>query len=729
MTKQSKAHEALAAKITEDYVWARRFREQFTPDWDRYYRLYRSKVITEGTGQSYAYESKIVVPYVFSVIETQLPLIMQQIFGSGKFVEALGQNIDSEIHASEVSEIMDYQFDRNINAVDLVYLLSKQALIYGTSPCFGDWQKQIRTVKARVPLQTLNGQAIGEKTIEVDKIIKNNPRAQAIDIFKYFQCPATPGNPWEDDSVLFAGWEFLLTYQEMLEFRKAGVYNDNVLQLRGMSGASDLFEAERNRLSILGKTAPDDINAASVPRDFFPCILYFGLLPSNKGYTYKQITCCYPDGYPEGEGKGGNGLILQVEDNPYHHEKIPINLTRVNRNEGELYGISDIEVIESLQIELTDQRNQRNDILVRSLNPMWKAKAGETIDEAQLVFRPHGIIELDDVNNLQELRPNLENIRLAFQEEEIIKRDIQFASGISDFIVGQFQNSSGFNDTATGISLIQGAAQNRIVLKTMFIQRTVKNIAEMIWALDQQFLPFDTVFRVLDPLSASNFKFIRATPQIINGKYDFKIVSAPSAGNPQVRRNQLVQISQFITQMMPLVNPEGGQPQLEVNWTNLIKKILDEFEISNIAEILPALNQKQLVNIDIDASLEDEGSVSIDPETENQMMLEGRKDIPTSTGDDDITHLIAHKNAEELMSAEILTENKAHQTRHVEQLRQKQDRTVKLREDINQQAVTQAGGIDASSTLTSAIQSTNREASGEAGEIEATLREVANRGA
>jgi len=728
--KQSKAQADLAKRIYEDYIWAKDYRSQFTDDWDRYYRMYRSKISTTGTGEAYPFESQLFIPYVFTIIETQLPLLMQQMFGSGRFVEASGRKVNSEITAPDVAEVINYQFERDLDPQTLFYLWAKQTLMLGTGPMFGDWKYLQRETKARVPRVGLDGSFLGEQVVKLDKVIANNPIAKNIDLYRYFQCPGTPGNPWSDPDVLYAGFEFQLTKEELNEYKESNIYNNNVNQLMDMPGLTNVFQTLQDRLETVGKIGPDNIKAGG--REYFPCIAYWGLV-GNKGHKLEMhsTVVCYPQGLPESSDSGGSGegLIIKDEQDYYHHGRIPIELSRVNHTEGELYGIGDVEMLESLQTELTDQRNQRADLVVQAMNPMFKSKNSD-IDSSMLEFRPNGIIPVDDPEDLTPLRTDLTSLASAFQEESVLKQDMQFTSGISDFIAGTFQNTSGFNDTATGISLIQQAAQNRLVLKGQFLQVGIKHLAEMIWALDQQFLPFNEVFRILDPMEASRFRFVVATPEHIAGQYDFSIASAPAAGNPQVRQNQMLQLMQSAVGMLPLLQQAGTS----INMGQLFKRFLKEFNIPNIAQILPDVGAEAMMP-NIPEGFNDAQGPALDPEVENNLMLEGEINLPVNPGDDDMLHIIVHKDAEKDMEGSALQENIRHQVGHGEALKQKQ---LMLRQNTGElgAGISQGGpgladtGTTAPNTRSGPDRQNTRESGpGGAGGAESLTRTLADQGA
>ena len=671
-TVSSQDEDAVLRKIVGDYKWAANYRSSYKKDWDRYYRLYKSRIARPS--DPYPFESNVFIPYIFSVIETQLPMIMQQIFANGQFVDVHGRRIDDQLNAPIVHDILKYQFERNIKVHNLCYSWAKQALIYGTSPALIDWDYKQLPVKVRVPTLNLDGQIVSSKTVEAKRTIANNPIAKVIDISSYFQCPTTPESPCTSNNVLFAGWEFALTWDELNADAETGLYNKEKVRslTAGTAQLNAGYQHLEDRAIILGKQGPMGSMIDTTVRNQIPCIKYFGKFNVDGKFRYKVATVAFPGGYPGfgAEGQAGVGVLIQFQDCPFHFTRIPISLCRVNLLEGELYGMGDIEVIESLQTELTDQRNQRNDIIVRGMNPMFTKLRGSTIDESQLIYRPMGMVEVDTHDDIKPLITDQSTLQNAFTEERVIKQDIQFASGVSDFIVGQFQNSSGFNDTATGISLIQAAAQGRIVLKAQFLQVAIKDLCEVVWALDQQFLPYDTVMKVLDPLSASKYNYIRASPDVINGQYDFTVVNAPATGNPQLRQNQLIQVLGVAVQIM--AQAQAQNKPININYSNLMKRIFQEFNVPNIAEILPDVGELALINQipePMDAAMA-EGS-ELDPETEDQMLLSGTKDLPVHYGDDDVSHILEHQNAALQASEPVKIEINKHISKHSIQLQKK----------------------------------------------------------
>jgi len=84
----------------------------------------------------------------------------------------------------------------------------------------------------------------------------------------------------------------------------------------------------------------------------------------------------------------------------------------------------------------------------------------------------------------------------SYNEETLIKGDIQQTTGVSDFTRGVGTEALG-NETATGISLIQEAGNARFRLKIRNLESAIEQIGSMMVSLNEQFLSEDKVIRIM----------------------------------------------------------------------------------------------------------------------------------------------------------------------------------------------------------------------------------------
>jgi hypothetical protein len=120
-----------------------------------------------------------------------------------------------------------------------------------------------------------------------------------------------------------------------------------------------------------------------------------------------------------------------------------------------------------------------------------------------------------------------------------------------------------------------------------------------------------------------------------------------------------------------------GQP-ININYPQLLLRLFKEFNIPNIAEILPDLAKMEVINnvpSFVDQAL-DTGEDLLDPETENEMMLDGQQ-VQVKPGDDDLHHLLVHEKARrDSNDTEFIRIVDAHNSLHKQQLDKKKDLTL-----------------------------------------------------
>ena len=236
-------------KVINDYSWAVEYRQNYEQDWLRYYKLYKSYL----SDKTYPFESRLFIPYSFAVIEAQIPTLIQTIFSSGSFIEVEGQNLNSEQFSSMVKDILSFQFERHISPFKLMHSFFKQSLIYGTSPALVDWSYRSEMKKVRVAKKSVDGNVLKFVTKDLKRTVENNPIAKVIDIFRYFQCPSTPESPASSNNVLFCGFEFQITYEELLAGAHDGIYDLKDVKLLEGKGSTTDFMADK--LSVLDKSS------------------------------------------------------------------------------------------------------------------------------------------------------------------------------------------------------------------------------------------------------------------------------------------------------------------------------------------------------------------------------------------------------------------------------------------------------------------------------------------
>jgi len=270
---------------------------------------------------------------------------------------------------------------------------------------------------------------------------------------------------------------------------------------------------------------------------------------------------------------GARKIVLKEEDNPFSG-LLPFIMARYIPVQHELYGIGIPEISETLQDELNTVRNQRMDNVNLIINRMFVANKYADIDFDQLVSYPGNVILTNDVNAIQPLDTR-DITKSAYQEEEIIKRDI-------DNAVGEYEYSRGAlpprKETATGIVRLQQAASVRFDTVVKMLEFTViRNIAKMFLWLDYTFMPKAMLKSVLgedDYISLEADTFFAQEPEEMLKQYHFQPMGSSTTAIKEVRIQQIMQAYKLFNQD-PMID------QFELR-----KMVVDVLDLKNLDKLL-----------------------------------------------------------------------------------------------------------------------------------------------
>ena len=627
----------LARLISQDIKWGRDFRDTKKIDWLRFYVLYKNWI----DRAEYPYESNLAIPSAYSNVEVQVAFLLDMIFESGDFVEVLGKTQTGQLSAKAVREMLNYHFRESFNTYEDMQQIARTLLIFGTAieKIYWDWRKEYQTSK--IPkIDPENGEPLygefEERLVPVE--VANNPAGYPVDLLNFGVDP----NANTLENARFAFEEQWIEPDRLLSLSKLykGYKKKNVMRVLGMPQDDDVNINLTEKLDEIGIT--DNQKSPYVERGKVHVVDYWGYLATgwkNGKLSENSKTQLIHAVLAVGNSAGADvkdPVVLLAEPSPFNHGRLPYVDFRINACVGEFYGQGDIEYCESLYLEQRDQRNVQMDNLSRTANQMWKVKNGAVLDESELIWRPGGIVHVDEVDNLLPIEtPRIDPSH--FKSQDDIRRDIEMATGVNDFVMGQYRSSMGFNDTATGISLIQQTALMRLGQKGQIIQRGIRDVAKLTFGLIQQFQSEGTSVRILDREGAMRYRFVNILPQELMQAYDFNIINGPALGSRPMRVNQLMQLLQIVVN----TQKEGGMtPEVQ----KLYKRIVEEMDVPNPNELagFPDFNQPLP---EIPGENMEMESPQLPPEEENRVMVIEKRAVHARFGEPHPQHLTAHAEA------------------------------------------------------------------------------------
>lgn len=628
-------HEKLAKQIGDDISWARQYRDERTENWKALYALYKN-YLDETT---YPWRARLAIPTAHTIVEVQVPIITDMIFESGDFVSVLGKTPKGQVSAPAVQKVLNHHFTHSFRIYEDLEQFIRQLLIYGTSVYKCYWQFKQEHKTRIVPEYQGEGLPIKYNKETKREITANRPTGHPVDIWNFGIDPNSSGPV----DARFAFEEMWLDLPHLISLHQMDIIEKKVIDQLMSSDPVDTDLGLQDRYGHLGMEGHQ--KSPTKARGQFHCVDYWGYVTKegkNEEFTKGSQTqlihslVCMSANAPQNEGAP---LVLFSEPTPFYHNQIPFVASRLDATIGEFYGVGDLEYCESLLIEQRDLRNIHMDNLSQALNNMWKVMTGAGVNENELITRPNGIIHLQQMDAVESLdRRPLDPAY--FATENSIRADIETSTGVNDFVMGSYRSSTGFNDTATGISLIQEMALKRIGHKGQIVQRAIRDIGEQAFMLLAQFNPMGHTARVLDQATSVGWKFLSLSPQDMAESYDFNIVNTPSLGSKQARTQQLFQAIQLAMQ----TEVKTGQV---LDYRAALKMMFDEIGIQNSAALLghPQFNPETLPLLmesgeDVPASL----NSMIPPEEENRLMQNGEA-VHAKMGEDHPNHRLVHKLA------------------------------------------------------------------------------------
>lgn len=451
--------------VTQRMDSAKPRHERHRKSWEGFYAQYRAfQDVKRQHGQSRTprdvddilssakrqFGAQLFIPYAFSVIETVLPRMLANspkvtVRGKKPEWEDLAEPIKFHIEAQE--DEADYPLTlQDVGKSGLIYGLGVQKL-----PWVNESRESQRLAPALVPS--------AEQPFQVEKFtetIYSGPRPECVDVFDWIWDPLAHSmktlswcvhRTWRDDRYV----------REMLEKGAWSLPPEweiaDALEAAAADGRADVWKA---RERAAGRDQSGKASEGKVHQIW-------------EYHDGKQVILVL-------DAK----VVVAAGPNPYWHGQIPFQIYRPTKLPHEMVGIGEIESISDLIDEMNTLRTQRRDNAALVLQRPFAYFDG-LVDPGDIAFGPGIGIPVDgDPREVIFPLPLQDIPASGYQEESNLTRDIERTTGIDDSVAG-VGGQGGQSDTATGIQLVQAAANVRIQNKTKLLQRECVKPAGRQW--------------------------------------------------------------------------------------------------------------------------------------------------------------------------------------------------------------------------------------------------------
>jgi hypothetical protein len=513
------------------------------------YKKYRSiaSPLKDDLGREITNRANIYVPYAHSIVESAMPRLSGRLPRVHAFPrkQAEGAKVDA------IQDLILYALDR-MGFLQLQQLWIRQFEIYGWSPLVFFWKNEERSVFER----QFNMMTGSYEMKRVPKTIWDDFSGRVIDVFDSFLQPGVE-IPEGGDWFMFREW---MSKKDIAARVKAGVFYPEVL---------DYLANNPMSTGNLGRQ-----NDVRNDRDGM-----FGLMKDFQRHSYGRYEVIYTLENNRIIVSIDGKILARVGDNPHPlQEKAMINLNLLPMI-NEPIGISTIEELGGLPDKLNVLTNARLDNISLQMNNVIVANKFSNTNWDTLVMEAGNVILTDDIEKSLKFL-EIPDIGTSSEREILTtKEEMQFASAVSDYIVG-VKSGARLADTATGVSSIIREANAKFALKlAAFEAYPLRKLVEAIHVYNMMYMPEEKRIHVLGPKGYS-VKDIKLDE--IMAECDFIIEPGSSSPLDQLSKREA------LLQLMPSVL----QLQQVVDINKFMKEVFESMDIRNSEDMLLNIGKK-----------------------------------------------------------------------------------------------------------------------------------------
>ena len=582
-SEEERLERALAV-VKGDREASEELQETLAPFREEAYRFYRGRAL----GNERAGRSKVVSSDVMDAVEWVMPSLMR-IYFSSDIVSCEPVGPEDQIVAERVSALLNYQFTRRGDGFVVAYKWFKDALIYGLGVAKISWEDRFRDVPFAVPemsesdfnaLSSENGVEItGFERVE---ILPDEVSVQRIVQQTVMGLPPDMPDDEKAEAVRMAveSMPRLATYSNVEGKRAILDYSGPVYEV--IPPEDFLYDPEAEELRDARFVIHRDFRTPDYLRRMESEGVYFNVEEAiEKGNTQRDgdrsdrekgfrnaendrtnpwtMTENIEDadkrrplelyewwGLFDSDGSGrltphvitvANDVVIRLERNPYDHGEPPFEVLRPVLDVHKFEGIGFADMVKEFQETKTSLRRQILDNISWQNNGMWEVQRGAGVEMESLVNpRPGGVVRTDVPGAVRPLTPPPLQ-QAGFMALEFEQTQLEQRTGITRY--NQGLDSRSLNKTATGITALMGASQQRIeLIARLFAETGVRSLFVKALSLNRQFMRDEFVVRLY-------WEPIVINKDDVSGQFDILVSVGISASKQEVVQQQMIQLIQM----------------------------------------------------------------------------------------------------------------------------------------------------------------------------------------
>jgi hypothetical protein len=529
-------------------------RENYDEDLE-YYLSYRDN---NDFPMAYNMSFNKLLPRIFTVLSRHLEQIYQA--GTSNLVSVRPRKRADVERAPRVEGLLNFQLE-NLNSLDMAggsYIFNLQwmfnAITFGKGICKLLWKKDERIMPQRVtipvPRFAPDGRYIGAEPVEImremPQITYDAPYAEVIHN-KLF-VPHPQYRNIQKMPFVFTVYERSLDYCQRM--KEKGIWK-NLDELgwhpSGHASANitgrDSGEAFAKSIDLEGVTFTDEF-VSDYSTAMIDIVEGYGKYIFPEDEVPYEVGSGYKIKGKESEAIvhiGNYSTLLSIQKNKYG--KKPFFDISAYMHPEMYWDIGIIRLGKDIQRQVDNLGNVRYQNAIQLVNQMLKVRDDANIPQEALIWKPFGIIPVEDMEDVQPLiQPDVSQSNIFKEQEEFFDQTLSDMTGMYPYGMGQTPPRQEYVGTMYSLQSM-GEARTKLLLMTMDHQG-FQPFMKYMMMLNGWHLPSNFEFRIGE---GSKTQFGAMFAGDIHPEYDFtaRYTAMEPALGKQLRAQQLIQYAQM----------------------------------------------------------------------------------------------------------------------------------------------------------------------------------------
>lgn len=489
-------------ELSEKYT--RPFFDRFLDNY-KHYLLHTITTSDTDENANYPFYFDVELPISYGIVETLLPRMVAR---SPEF-NVKARNPDDQWLEKFYTPLIKFQWNHpELKQRPMFKRLSdglKECFITGNAVGMVPWERRTRRVKRWKPVSSMLGvtadnlddildrngwtvagflkylEANGIEPewaeAEEDEVYIDDPVFDHVSIFRFFPDPKGKSI----DRMAYAFRRYYTSYADLAKENKdmGGIYK-NMEHVERLAKAKDKVENTAEGLNYENEIAS---------------------IFDSEDYTHKDETDHQLEVLEMWEDNRlvkvvNRKAVIREGGNPYHCGKIPFVGMHDIPIPNQFYAWGEIDPVKKIEDMMSDISNMRLDNVVRALLRMWLLDPTKLVDGEEFIPEPDNVIQVTDLNAVKPLDTQ-DVTASSYKELQEWHSLVQYVSGVTDYSRGS--GNEAVNDTATGIELLQQAANARFAFKIqMFEKLMLEPIGHFYIEHNRQFINEERAVEITD---------------------------------------------------------------------------------------------------------------------------------------------------------------------------------------------------------------------------------------